>query len=65
MERLVHRIEITRAGFNIAFYAGSTEIERGLDELQPKDFSLTASSNVLTNGGNVDFGLDSATYTVL
>jgi len=64
MELLIHKIEITRAGFNIAFYSGSSEIERGLDELRPKDFSLTASSTVLTNGGNVDFGLESGSYTV-
>jgi DNA invertase Pin-like site-specific DNA recombinase len=64
IELLVHKIRVTRDGFDIDFYAGESEIERGLAEAGPRpsgsgdssknettDFFQIGGSKVLQNGG--------------
>ena len=63
-ELLVHKVRVTRDGFDIDFYAGESEIERGLAEAGPRpsgdgdtskkettDFFQIGGSKVLQNGG--------------
>jgi site-specific DNA recombinase len=60
IELLVHKIEVTAEGFDIDYYGGESEIERGLasagprpsgDKKETTDFFQIGGSKVLQNGG--------------
>ncbi len=59
IELLVHKIEVTAEGFDINFYAGESEIERGLAHAGPvpsghkktTELFQVGGSKVLQNGG--------------
>ena len=65
IELLVRKVKVTRDGFDVDFYAGESEIERGLAEAGPRlsggggslkkettDFFQIGGSKVLQNGGS-------------
>lgn len=65
IELLVHKVRVTRDGFDIDFYAGESEIERGLAEAGPRpsggagsskkettELFQVGGSKVLLNGGS-------------
>lgn len=60
IELLVHKVKVTAEGFDIDFYAGESEIERGLASAGPRpsasknettNFLQIGGSKVLQNGG--------------